>query len=134
MLDRAVHLAPELAEILNGGGDAENHHAPHPEHRESAQGRPSDAQQHHANGSHLGDHLGLAQVAGLHDVTFRGGDAAQPRDGKFAADDQHHHPGRHSPDLHEGNQRRRNEQLIGNRIQQRPDCSDLLPTSREIAI
>src|SRR5215469_876762 len=98
-LDGGVHLSPELAEVLDGGGDAEDDDAPHPDHREPAESFPADADQDHRYGDHLRDHFGFSKIAGFDGVALGGGDAAEAGNGELASYNQDDHPSRHPVNL-----------------------------------
>ena len=102
--------------------------------REPAQRRTAQAQQEHGDREHLRDHLGLPEFARVNRVAFGRGDATQAGDGELTADDDHHHPGRNTANLHQRNQRGGNQKLVGDRIEQGADRGDLLPSPGEKAI
>src|ERR1039457_2768502 len=134
LLDPAVDFAPELAEVTERRKHGEHHDAPHEHHSRHPQHRVPDAQQQAGNGGDLGHHLGLAEVAGFNGIAFRGGDGAQSGDGEFAAYNQDHHPSRDCAHLHQGNQRRRYQQLVGDGSEQRADGGDLTPAARQVTV
>ena len=72
------------------------------------------------------------QIAGCDRIAFGRRDAAQTRNREFPADDQHHHPCRNGADLHQRNQGRGHQQLVGDRVEQRTDGSDLAPAAGQI--
>src|SRR3972149_6836070 len=49
--------------------------------------------------------------------------------GNVPPDDNRRHPGRHPPDLHQRDERRRDQQLVGDGIQELPEGGDLFPAS-----
>src|SRR5439155_6193131 len=59
------------------------------------------------------------------------GDGAQARNRELAADDDHYHPGRRQAELDQGDEGRRNQELVGNGVQKRPQRRDLAPPPRE---
>ena len=78
-------------------------------------------QQQAVQREHLKDRLVLAELLGGEDDALAERDGAQTGDRELAADDQHDHPGRHARLARHGgqhDQRRHDDQLVGQRIEQ----------------
>jgi len=97
---------------------------------------PAASKNHGHHGDDLHQHLELAQFARLNRKTFGRGNRAQPAHQKFAADDDHSHPGRHQRgiELHQRDERGGDQQLVGQRIEQHAHGRDLAALTREIAV
>ena len=64
----------------------------------------------------------------------RVGDAAQAGHRELAADDDRHHPRRRQLHLHERDERRRGQQLVGERVHHLAERRDLLAAPRQVAV
>ena len=81
-----------------------------------------DEQRHRRD---LREHLRLAPSRRGDDDPAPRGDRPQARHRELAPDDDDHHPRRREAELHERDERRRDQQLVGDRIEQRPERRDL---------
>jgi len=93
--------------------------------------RPQDEQH---DGGNLRGHLDLPQRRRRQRLPARMDDAAQDGDGKLAAEDDRHHPGRRESHLNQRQQRRGDEQLVGERIHPLADAGHLAAAPGEKAI
>src|SRR5438132_444823 len=82
----------------------------------------------------LADRLPLRQPGGGHDDPVTGRDGAQPGDGQLAPDDHHHGPGRDLVDREQGDERGRDEQLVGDRVEQGAERGHLVAPPRQHAV
>jgi hypothetical protein len=83
---------------------------------------------------HLERRLRLAVVSCSDDDSFGGGDAAQTRDRQLATEQRDHHPRLDPAHVHEPDQRRHDDELVRERIEELPEHADepLLP--RDVAV
>jgi hypothetical protein len=86
------------------------------------------------DGHHLRDHLDLAERGRGNRHAPCVGQAAEHRDGELAAQDDGHHPGRGHAHLHQRHQRRRNQQLVGERVHELPELRHLPAAAGEVAV
>ena len=92
------------------------------------------AQDQQRDAADLRRHLRLAPARGRdHDALARG-DRPQARHRELAPDDHDDHPRRREPQLDEGDERRRDQELVRDRVEQRAERRDLAPAPREPAV
>jgi hypothetical protein len=88
------------------------------------------------HGNNLHEHFHFAEIAGFDGEAFRRGNAAQATDQKLAANDYDGYPCRDQSriKLHQGDERRRDQQLIGEGVEQHAHGRDLATFARKIAV
>ncbi len=97
---------------------------------------PAVRQDNGDDGDNLDDGLEFAEVAGFNGEAFGAGDAAQSAHQKLAANHQYRDPGLHDVRrvLHQANEGRRDQQLVGQRIEQHSNGRNLAAPPREVAV
>src|SRR5665648_1024278 len=82
----------------------------------------------------LQDRLELAVAVGRDRDALRHPDDAQYADGDLATDDEYGHPGRDASLAHQGDERGRDEQFVGERVEELPERRDLLAAARHVTV
>jgi len=134
LLGADIDLAPELVEVRNGGPDRKQDHDVKREVRPLYDPRVMHADHQQRNRQNLPECFRLPEFARPDGVALDRSYAAQARHGELSANQKHNQPPRNRSYLYEGDQRRRNQELVGDRIQQRSDGGYLPPAAGQITI
>src|SRR5215472_4046854 len=136
LLDAVVHLAPEAQEVLRGRNQRANHHEPKENEPQGPQRRMPRAYDHDGHGTDLEDHLSLTQGRGRDGKALCGGDVSEAKHRELTSNDDDDHPCGNqrfpidSSHIHQCNERRRNQQFIGDGIKENPESGYLQPPPR----
>src|SRR5258707_845265 len=136
LLDAVVDVAPEAPEILCGGDQRADHYEPKqnlPQQLEPGVTHSGSGDKHR-HGANLQNHFGFSKRGGFDGESFGRGDIAQAEDREFPADDDHHHPRGNQLHAHQRNERRGNQELVGNGVEKNAKSRDLQPAPSQIAI
>ena len=87
-----------------------------------------------ADGNDLGEGLELAPPVGGDDDAPLLGDLAQAGDRKLPADDDDHHPGGSQAHFDQGDEGSRDEELVGDRVEERPGHGDATGAAGDQAV
>src|SRR5699024_1812340 len=83
---------------------------------------------------HLKRRLHFAEVGCSADKSLLDLQQSQSRDRKFPCDDDNCNPGRYSMPFHQDDQTCRDQQLVGQRVQEFPHVCNQIPFAREVTI
>src|SRR3990172_3072670 len=136
--DTETELPPKPGKVVDAGDDAEDDgdadgQAAQTE-REAGKSRGARIKHQQDHGDHFRDHLVFAQLGRGDDQALGGGNAPQSGDGDVPPDDDGRDPRRHPLNLDEGNERRRDQQLVGDRIQELAQGRHLPATPGDAAV
>ena len=97
---------------------------------------PAVRQNHCDHRDDLDQHLEFSEIAGLNRESFRSSYGTQATHQELAPNNDHGHPCRYQSgiELHQGHERRGDEQLIGQGIQQNSNRRDLPSLARQVSV
>src|SRR6476646_1781771 len=141
----AIDPGPESDKIIQRGNQRQKDHEPDgdecdPVNREDERANrpafPAMVEYDRDHGNDLNQHLEFSQIAGFNGKAFRSSDGTQAADQKLAADDYHGHPGGDERwiELDQGDESGRNQQFVGQGVEQNTHGGDLAALAGEIAI
>jgi hypothetical protein len=107
---------------------------PPPEPRVRADLLVMNAEHQQRRCDHLGEHLGLTEIARFDRDAAGGGDTAKARDSELAANDEDRHPAGDHMDLYKRNERAGDEEFIGDGIEKSANGCGLLPAPGEVPV
>src|SRR5699024_6988216 len=117
-------------EVLDAGDH--RRHQYDPDAHGVPQGR--DVEYHYHNAYHGSECLDFAGHGGGYDAAVLHGYEPQAGDGELARQHDHQRPGRHTTPLDENQHRRRDQQLVSQRVDKFAEIGDLIVVPRYIAV
>src|SRR5579862_1937142 len=141
-----VDLRPEGDEIIQRRYQGQEHHEPDgqtgdPMYREEVRPvnrpfLPSMIEDHRDDRDDLHQHFEFAEFAGFNGEAFRSCNRSQAAHQKLAADDYDGDPRRNQAgiELHESDESRRNQKLVGQRVKQHSHGGDLAALAGQISV
>src|SRR6266436_539211 len=134
LLDAVVDVAPEAPEVLCGGDERADDNEPKQDSRQRLERRVPRPDDEHGHGAHLQYHLRFSKGGCFDRESLGRSDIAQPENREFPADDDHHHPRGNKLHAHQRNERRGDQELVGNGVEKNSQGGHLQAPPSQVSI
>src|SRR6266852_2229174 len=134
LLDAVIDVAPEAPEVLGGGNERADDHEPKQDSRQGLERRVPRSNDEHRHGTHLQNHLGLSKGGCFDRKSLGRSDIPQTENREFPADDDYHHPRGNKVHVHQRNEGRGDQELVGNGVEKNAQGRNLPSPPSPVAI
>src|SRR5260370_40589890 len=134
LLDAVVDVAPEAPEVLRGGNEGADDNEPEQNSRHRLERRVPSSDNEYGHRAHLQHHLRLSKGGCFDRESFSRGDVPQTENREFPSDDDHHHPSGNKMHVHQRNERRGDQELVGNGVEKNAQGRYLAAPPSQVSI
>src|SRR5712691_9522130 len=117
LLDAVIDMAPEAPEILGRGDERADDNEPKQDSRQRLEPHVPPPDDEYRHGAHLQNHLRFSQRGCFDGESLGRGDIPQAENRELPADNDDHHPRRNEVHIHQRNESRGDQELVGNGIE-----------------